>query len=473
MRIRLSVFASIILVACGPPQPAPEVQSTQELLLGPEAALSESQETVPTNLLEAAQEIVDALAAQDYASVTAQFDAQMAEALPLEELQAIWEALIVQVGPYQRQLGIRSDVEQGYNRVFVTVEFESTTLDTIIVFGDEDLISGLFFAPTEDDGSSDGSDDTTSPPPYVDLDSFEERAVEVVSGDFVLPGTLSVPIGDGPFAAIILVHGSGPQDRDETVGPNKPFRDLAWGLATQGIAVLRYEKRTREYGAQMAEILNQLTVREETIDDALAAVNLLREIPDIDASRIFVLGHSLGGMLIPWIGSEADDIAGFVIMAGSTRRLEDIILDQLDFLHNLDGVLSDEETLQLELIEAEVQLVKDLDPAATDQTQSMLVGAPLSYWLSLQDYDPAEAAQDLQEPILVMQGLRDYQVTIEDLNGWQSTISIRDNVEFKTYPKLNHLFIEGEGQPNPIEYQIQGYVAEYVILDIANWLKQL
>jgi len=84
------------------------------------------------------------------------------------------------------------------------------------------------------------------------------------------------PEGKGPFPAVVLVHGSGPQDRDETIGPNKPFRDLAWGLASQGIAVLRYDKRTKVHGAMMAGAVEQFTVKEETIDDALAAVALLR-----------------------------------------------------------------------------------------------------------------------------------------------------------------------------------------------------
>jgi dienelactone hydrolase len=110
----------------------------------------------------------------------------------------------------------------------------------------------------------------------------------------------------------VLVHGSGPQDRDETIGPNKPFRDLAWGLASQGIAVLRYEKRTKKHAMKLVLIKNTITVKQETIDDALAAVALLRKTERIDPNRIFVLGHSLGGMLIPRIGARDPDVAHWI-----------------------------------------------------------------------------------------------------------------------------------------------------------------
>ena len=139
-----------------------------------------------------------------------------------------------------------------------------------------------------------------------------------------------------------------PQQWDETLGPNKPFQDLAWGLANRGIAVLRYDKRTKVHGGKMGGNKN-LTVREETIDDALLAVKLLRSRSDIDPKRIFILGHSLGGMLAPRIGAEDQSLAGLIILAGSTRPLPEVAREQLEYIASVspDSGVKPEEGLKM------------------------------------------------------------------------------------------------------------------------------
>jgi len=133
-----------------------------------------------------------------------------------------------------------------------------------------------------------------------------------------------------------LVHGSGPNDKDESIGPNKIFRDLAWGLASQGICVLRYDKMTFKYGKQLTpEMVEKMTVKEEVIDDALIALKLISKTNDIDTKRIFLLGHSLGATVAPRIGLQDPDLAGLIIMAGLTRSLEDTLLDQYTYIYNL------------------------------------------------------------------------------------------------------------------------------------------
>src|SRR5262249_26794773 len=159
--------------------------------------------------------------------------------------------------------------------------------------------------------------------PYARPDTFRETEVTVGAADWPLPGTLTLPRGDGPFAAVVLVHGSGPHDRDETIGPNKPFRDLAWGLASQGVAVLRYEKRTSEHGARFVQ-LKDPGFKEELLDDAVAAAAVLRKHKEIDPRRIFILGHSLGAFWAPRLGTLDPDLAGLVVLAGNTRPLEDL-----------------------------------------------------------------------------------------------------------------------------------------------------
>jgi fermentation-respiration switch protein FrsA (DUF1100 family) len=269
---------------------------------------------------------------------------------------------------------------------------------------------------------------------------------------------------------VVLVHGSGPNDRDETIAGNKPFRDLALGLASQGIAVLRYDKRTLVYGQKMAA-MSDLTVQDETISDALAAVALLRETDKIDPARIVVLGHSLGANLAPRIGQQDPSIAGLILMAGNARPLELLVLQQSEYLAGLDGTITPEEHTQLDAVRAQVIATEHAAPG--DDPTMLLFSIPPAYWIDLNAYDPVATAQQVTLPMLFLQGERDYQVTLADFVLWQVGLGGRDDVTFTLYPTLNHLFMAGEGMPSPEEYQTQGHVSADVIRDIASWVHGL
>jgi dienelactone hydrolase len=283
-----------------------------------------------------------------------------------------------------------------------------------------------------------------------------------------LPGTLVFPAGKGPFPALVIVHGSGAADRDLTFGPNKPYRDIAMGLAARGIAALRYDKRTKVHPEQFTG--HPFTVKEETIDDALAAVALLRKTEHIDPKRIYVLGHSLGGMLVPRIGKADPAIAGFVIAAGNTRSFEELILDQLASTAPPPEMQTEEMKAQIEKLRQEVAKIKEIT-AAEGESSKLVFGAPAAYWLDMRAYDPAVAAKGLKQPLLIVQGERDYQVTMKDFERWKAVLSGRASVTFKTYPALNHLFMAGEGKSTPAEYVRPGHVSEQLIEDVAGWVK--
>lgn len=303
-------------------------------------------------------------------------------------------------------------------------------------------------------------------PSYSKPELFREREVTVGADEWKLGGTFTLPVGKGPFPAVVLVHGPGPNDRDESLYLTRIFADIAEGLASRGIAVLRYDKRTRVYGREMSEI--PFTLREETVEDAARALALIRRQPEVDPGRVFVLGHSLGGYAVPRIARRDGKLAGAIVLAGNARPLEEVALTQTEFMLKAKGGATPEEQKRLELLKAEVAKVKTLAPAKDNPP--ILMGLPTAYLLDLKGYDPAAEARGLGIPMLFLQGERDFQVTQEDFGLWKAGLARARNITFRTYPALNHLFIAGEGPASPLDYRKPGNVAPAVIEDVSAWI---
>ncbi len=423
--------------------------------------------------MDTAQQIVTQIAQGDFAAVEQRLSDRIKPFVPIGTIRATWQGLEQQYGAFQEQ-GKTSAVQtpQGLVQV-VTCTFERTRLDVNIVLNDAGEIVGLTVTPV---GAAEQQVNATfESPSYAHPERFHEQEVQVGHGKWVLPGTLSLPQGDGPFAAVLLVHGSGPQDRDETIPPNKPFRDLAWGLASQGIAVLRYEKRTKVYAAQLSSERDTLTVKDEVLDDALAAVAFLRERPEIDAQQIFVLGHSLGGYLAPRLGAADPQIRGLIILAGSARPFEDVILDQMTYVLSLSIPDPAVRQQQLAVLKQQVELVKDSNRLPTAKASDLPLNVPAAYWLDLNSYHPEKVAHTLKQPMLFLLGGSDYQVTREDFQIWQEALGGRSDVQFTLYPGLSHLFmpVEGGQKATPATYAVAGHVAEEVVDEIGNWIMRI
>ncbi len=412
-----------------------------------------------------ARALVQSLAAGDFKTPISGFDENMKKSLPAEALGQAWRQLQGGGGAYRKISSVRTEKAGGYDIVYVKCEFEKSLYEVKLAFDSGGKVAGLFFLPAT-------ATTGYKTPPYVDPGSFSEKQVTVGGGEWKLPGTLSMPNGNGPFPAIVLVHGSGPNDRDETVGPNKPFKDLAGGLASQGVAVLRYEKRTREYQLRLSTMANSVTTREEVTDDAVAAVNLLRKTPGISKDRVYILGHSLGGMLVPRLATLDPQVHGFVILAGPTRPFEDLILEQTMYIASLDGSVSADEQAKIDMLKAAVARVKDPSLSPATPMSELPLGIQAKYWLDLRGYSPAQVAKGIEKPMLIVWGERDYQVSEADFQGWKDALSGKKNVKLKTYPRLNHMFIEGQGKGTPAEYQQAGHVAPYVVDDIAAFVKE-
>jgi len=299
-------------------------------------------------------------------------------------------------------------------------------------------------------------------------DGIKEIEIDLInSEEKKLPGILTLPSEGTNFPCIVLVHGSGPNDRDETIYGNKPFRDIAWGLANKGIATYRYDKRTKVYQNELKNDY-KLTLDDETVNDAVDAVNMLINLKNINSKKIYVLGHSLGGYAIPRIADKSTNTAGYIIMAGNVRGLDEIIIEQYEYLARMDGNVSADEQFQIDALELELEKlnnIKNLD------SKTSVLGAYKEYWKDLKEYNPIELAGKINKPVLVLQGERDYQVTVTEFNLWKGAFGKDDNWSFILYPDLNHLMIKGEEKSDPNEYLVKGNVDENVINDIEEWIR--
>jgi dienelactone hydrolase len=411
-----------------------------------------------------ARSFIDFMAGGQYAQAFELFTPQMKAAMPVDRLSATWNGLTAHAGPFQRQIATSVTPRGVLSVVRVTCAFERATFDVHVTVNPANLVGGLAIRPSPEAV-------TYAPPAYAKPAAYKESEVTVGTGPWALPGTLTMPVGPGPVPTVVLVHGSGPGDRDATVGHIKQFKDLALGLASRGIAVLRYDKRTRVHANLMRD-LPGLTVKEETIDDTIAAVQLLRSTPGVDPNRIVVLGHSLGGMLVPRIAAAEPRVAGFVVMAGAARPIPQAVVEQARYLAQVDGAISAEEKAQISELEQVMARVDALGPKDASSPQRVF-GATASYWLDLRGYDPPAAAVQVKQPMLVLQGERDYQVTMEEFSRWKSALAHRTDVVFHSYATLNHLFVAGTGESAPAEYNTPGHISEGVVRDIAAWITAL
>lgn len=420
-------------------------------------------QTLQPDVTAQAQATVSALTSGDFAKVEEQFTSKMTAAYPPGRLKTIWQGLLAQAGEFKSCATNGRVVSISDKRMVITpCEFARAKVDIQFAFDADGKISGMRFSPEA------GGALAYALPAYAKPSAYAETTLTIGSGEWALPGTLTAPLDGASLPVVVLVHGSGPHDRDETLGPSKPFKDLAVGLASRGIAVLRYDKRTKVHGAKMAT-LPGFTVHQEVVEDVVAAVKTVRAQPRIDPARVFVLGHSLGGMLVPRIAAADSTIAGFIVMAGAARSLEDAIVAQTRYIIGADGTISPDEQKAIDQMTAIADSVKALKPE--DATSGRLIaGIPASYWVDLRGYDPPSAAKAVKARMLILQGERDYQVTMEEFSRWKTALGARGDVTFRSYSALNHRFIAGTGPILPAEYLRAGHVAEEVVRDIATWM---
>ncbi len=414
---------------------------------------------------DAAKQIVQKIAAGEFDAVEAQYTPQMSSALSPGRLASVWADVLTQEGSFNGVASAATTKIQNIDVVTLVCKFEKGLIDIQIALDPQGKLAGIHFGPHREPLPP------WTPPAYANPNAFTEQSLTLVNGKYEMPGTLTLPKGEGPFAAVVLVHASGPQDQDETVGADKPLEDLALGLASRDVAVFRYTKRTYKYHEHSSDPPDKLTVDDETMSDARAAVALLAKQGKIDPQRVFLVGHSLGAYLAPRIAAGDAQIAGIVMMAANAEPMEKLLLEQINYLLSSGPPPTSDEQKQVTQVQEAIKKIESPDLKPTDTVNLLSGPLPATYWLDLRDYHPIAVAEGLKIPILLLQGGRDFQVPpATNFEQWKSALSSHKNVMIKFYPPLNHLFIAGTGPSSPLEYQKLGHVDEQVITDIAAWV---
>ena len=291
--------------------------------------------------------------------------------------------------------------------------------------------------------------------------------------EYPLNGLLTLPDSiDGKIPAVVLVHGSGASNMDEKIYSLTPFRDLAEGLAERGIASIRYDKRTFVYGKKMRR--QCITVKEETIDDALMAADLLRADPRIDTGGIFIIGHSMGAMLAPRIDAEGGDFHGLILMAASPERLEDIVIRQLKQAgRSKGGLMKAIVRLEDRIFSKKFDGLYEMSDEETKK-KKFAGSTTLYYFKEMGQKTAVDYLLESDSPVLIMQGGMDFQVLpSEDYAGFRDALKDRGNVEYRLYEGLNHVFVKGIY--NDIlkagkEYRVERHIGAEVLNDIAAFI---
>lgn len=300
-------------------------------------------------------------------------------------------------------------------------------------------------------------------PPYADPNAFEEREVTLGDAPWVVGGTLTIPHGTGPFPAVALVP-AGSHDRDGTVGTGRNFRDLAWGLASRGIATLRYDARTWTHALELAR-KSDFTLDDELVDDGLAAVAVLGQTPKIDPARVYALGYSLGGYVAPRIAQRAPSLAGLIIVSARSGTYLDSQLRAAELKFEEDGVT---EVEQASLDQMRASAARSAALAAGETVPSH-TDVRASYHRDLGAADrPEQALRPPAIPMLLLFGDDSTELTPEDLSGWMLSLGAWRHVAFRVYAGHSHGLLDHRtfaGTPP----RRQGHVGAEVIENIAAW----
>jgi pimeloyl-ACP methyl ester carboxylesterase len=415
----------------------------------------------PESVTAAAELLVERMSAGEFGRAYGQFSQRAQQVTSPGAVEALWLGLTNVGGSFEEVVETEETVQGGFDAADVTLGFERGPHTLRVVTGEEFALQSAV------------ANDEYESPAYVDPDSFETRDVTLETESCLMEGAITVPTGgstdeESGVPGVVLVHGNDPAgtaDMDLTAGGSAVFRDLGEGLASQGVAVLRYDRRTHACPNSIEP--EEYTLDAVSVDDALLAVERLREADGVDPDRIVVAGLSLGGLSLPRIAQRDGNLAGGVGMAAPTRSFHETVIDQLEYLANVGEFEWDQIQAAFDRWSERIDRIREGDYQPGD----IVLGYPGALWDSLEEYDQVETATQVDTPLLFLQGGRDFQVSPEDdFATWQSELADRPATSFQRYEGLNHLFQPGDRPSVRTEYALRNSVDRAVVTDIADWV---
>lgn len=384
---------------------------------------------------------------KNYSKSYSYFDETVKTKISETLLKETVEKLETQLGQFKSIIETNNDKET----YFYYSNFEKMKLDIKINFNQNNKVVGFFFVPHKE----------------FKKENSLGKDLNIKSNNIELKGTLLVPESLNLKKIVIFVHGSGPNDRDETIFENKPFKDIAENLYSKGISSYRFDKRTL---SNPESFNDKSTIDDEVTNDIINIVTYFKNDSQFSNYEIIVLGHSLGAYLLPRIANKSNQISKIILLAANSRPLDKLIIEQYEYLYKLTPTQELKDALQK--VKEQTALLNSKVFNLNTTKENLPLNLSANYWKSILDYKPIKEIQKVKIPILILQGERDYQVTMKDFELWKTKLKNNKKVSFISYPKLNHIFMSGEKPSDPKEYAIKGIVDEKVIEDIKNFIIQ-
>lgn len=399
----------------------------------------------------------------DFKGLNSRFDTAYRSYYSKEVLEKDWKEL---TGTYGSYASHRLERLESYGPITLVGNY--LKLDYLpflmnLSFNQEWKLVHLSFMPTHK---------TYVAPDYVNPANFEEFGLMLNTRHLIAnQAVISVPSGKGPFPTVFIVGDAGPTDRDNSFENNKPYKDLAGALASNGFVVFRMDKRGVGNGlmmqkAQMA--YESFTCREDYLDDLYYAYDSLMKMPFVDKDRLFVLGHGQGGILAPLVFKEKPGFKGAIMLGVNHKTTLETMIDQYNYLMKVTPGY--QVTYEMQINRAKKAMDKKLKPLTPHE--EMPYDIPATYWIWLNNYPHVKMAAKSNQAYLFLQGGRDYQTRPENLELWKKSMAKKKNAEYKLYPKLNHQFEEGDAESTYSEYFITTNLPAYLMTDIVDWLKR-